>query len=170
MITHYQLPIQKIMLFPNRNVLAVVARYGYFHIHLPHYFFYTIANTQFTLAFNNKASYATLLAIIKYKIKHASLIYMARLRIRGLGYRIRRFSSHLYRFYFTKTNFIYVHVAVSILIRLRKRRIIILSSNYPNLRSLLVGILLLKSTGPYNRRGFVYPRRMLFLKKGKKIT
>lgn len=170
MITHYQLPIQQIMLFPNRNVLGVVGRYGYFHIQLPHYFFYTKANAQFTLAFTSRGSYATLLAIIKYKIKHATLVYMARLRIRGLGYRIRKFSSHLYRFYFTKTNFIYLHVPVSILIRLRKRRIIILASHYPSLRSLLVGILLLKSTGPYNRRGFVYPRRMLFLKKGKKIT
>ena len=170
MITQYQLPVQQIMLFPNRNVLGVVARYGYFHIQLPHCFFYAVTNSEFTLAFTNRASYATLLAIIKYKIKHATLIYMARLRIRGLGYRIRRFSSHLYRFYFTKTNFIYMHVPVSILIRLRKRRIIILASNYPSLRSLLVGILLLKNTGPYNRRGFVYPRRMLFLKKGKKIT
>lgn len=170
MITQYQLPIQQIILFPNRNVLGVVARYGYFHIQLPHFFFFAKASSQFTLAFTNRSSYASLLAIIKYKIKHATLIYMARLRIRGLGYRIRRFSSHLYRFYFTKTNFIYVHVPMSILIRLRKRKIIILASNYPSLRSLLVGILLLKSTGPYNRRGFVYPRRMLFLKKGKKIT
>lgn len=170
MITQYNLPVQKMMLFPNRNVLGVVALYGYFHIQLPHCFFYTRMSSEFTLAFTNKASYATLLAIIKYKIKHASLIYMVRLRIRGLGYRIRRFSSHLYRFYFTKTNFIYVHVPVSILIRLRKRRMIILASHYPSLRNLLVGILLLKSTGPYNRRGFVYPRRMLFLKKGKKIT
>lgn len=170
MITQYKLPVQQIMLFPNRNVLGVAARYGYFHIQLPQCFFYKLASSHFTLAFTSKASYATLLAIIKYKIKHASLVYMARLRIRGLGYRIRRFSPHLYRFYFTKTNFIYVHVPVSIIIRLRKRRIIILASHYPSLRSLLVGILLLKSTGPYNRRGFVYPRRMLFLKKGKKIT
>ena len=170
MITQYQLPVQQIKLFPNRNVLGVVARYGYFHIQLPHYFFYTNTNSQFTLAFTHRASYATLLSIIKYKIKHATLVYMARLRIRGLGYRIRKFSLHLYRFYFTKTNFIYVHVPAHIILRLRKRRIIILASHYPSLRSLLVGILLLKSTGPYNRRGFVYPRRMLFLKKGKKIT
>ena len=170
MITQYKLPVQQIMLFPNRNVLGVAARYGYFHIQLPHNYFYTLNSSEFTLAFTNRTSYASLLAIIKYKIKHTSLVYMARLRIRGLGYRIRRFSPHLYRFYFTKTNFIYVHVPVSILIRLRKRRIIILASHYPSLRNLLIGILLLKSTGPYNRRGFVYPRRMLFLKKGKKIT
>ena len=170
MITRYHLPVQQIILFPNRNVLGVLGRYGYFHIHLPHSFFYMGTNSLFTIAFTNRGSYATLLALVKYKIQQYTLIYMARLRIRGLGYRIRRFCAHLYRFYFTKTNFIYVHVPVSILIRLRKRRIIILASNYPQLRSLLVGILLLKSTGPYNRRGFVYPRRMLFLKKGKKIA
>ena len=170
MITQYQLPVQQVMLFPNRNVLGVVGRYGYFHIQLPQYFLFTNSNFAFTLAFTNRASYASMLAIIKYKISHATLIYMARLRVRGLGYRIRKFCPHLYRFYFTKTNFIYLHVPMSIIIRLRKRRIIVLASHYPSLRSILVSILLLKSTGPYNRRGFVYPRRMLFLKKGKKIT
>ena len=105
-----------------------------------------------------------------YLLRYINKIFIVKLKLKGLGYRIKKYCFHLYRFYFTKTNYIYLHVPKYMIIRSRKRRMIIVSNEYSLLRTIFVHILLLKSAGPYNKRGFIFPRAIMFLKQGKKIA
>jgi ribosomal protein L6P/L9E len=97
-------------------------------------------------------------------------IYFLRLRLKGLGYRIKRFTSHFYRFYFTRTNYIYFHLPQTLIFKRRKKKIILLSTNYHLVRLVFAHLMLLHKVGPYNRRGFTYPRQIIFLKIVKKIV
>lgn len=98
-----------------------------------------------------------------------SRIFFLKFRMRGLGYRFRRITSSLFRFYFTKTNYIYFHCPSSIYLFSRKRKIILLSSNKHLLHLVFSHILRLHKSGPYNKRGFTFPRRVFRKKPGKKI-
>lgn len=89
--------------------------------------------------------------------------------MRGLGYRFRRITSFLFRFYFTRTNYIYFHCPRSILLLSRKRRVILVSSDKHKLHLVFSHIMKLHRVGPYNKRGFTYPRRVFRRKPGKKV-
>lgn len=89
--------------------------------------------------------------------------------MKGLGYRVRRLSKYLYRFYFTKTNYIYLHLPQNIYIYLRKRRMFLVSRDKGLLHHFVKQILALHRPSPYNRRGFVFPRYLRRRKPGKKV-
>lgn len=89
--------------------------------------------------------------------------------MRGLGYRFRRITPLLSRFYFTKTNYIYFHHPASFFLVSRKRRVIMLSYDRQLLHTVFSHILRLHKAGPYNKRGFTYPRRIFRRKPGKKV-
>lgn len=89
--------------------------------------------------------------------------------MRGLGYRVRKITSSLFRFYFTKTNYIYFHLPPSIFLAIRKRRLFFLSHQKDLLASLVKHILTLHHESPYNRRGFTFSRYIRRRKPGKKV-
>jgi len=89
--------------------------------------------------------------------------------MRGLGYRIRKITLDLYRFYFTKTNYIHLHLPANIFLYLRKRRLFLISRRKDLLYQLVKHILALHTARPYNRRGFTYPRHLRRRKPGKKV-
>lgn len=95
--------------------------------------------------------------------------FFFKLRMRGLGYRIRRLAPLLYRFYFTKTNYIHLHLPLSVFLYLRKRRLFLVSRRRDLLHKLVKHILNLHPPLPYNKRGFSYPRYLRRRKPGKKV-
>lgn len=96
-------------------------------------------------------------------------VFFLRFRIRGLGYRFRRITPFLFRFFFTRTNYIYFHRPATVHLFFRKRRIILLSDHKEQLHTVFSHILRLHRAGPYNRRGFMFPRRVFRRKPGKKV-
>lgn len=170
MLTQYILPATHVHLLPNSNKIVLIAKYGGVQIKLPHWFFFINKPAYISLLFKTKYHFLSVLKHITYLLRYINKIFIVKLKLKGLGYRIKKYCIHLYRFYFTKTNYIYLHVPKYMIVRSRKRRMIIVSSNYSLLRTVFVHILLLKSTGPYNRRGFIYPRVIMFLKHGKKVA
>lgn len=120
--------------------------------------------------FISKSAYLAFLSHFTNLINKVSLIFFLKLRLRGLGYRIRRYTSFFYRFYFTRTNYIYFHVPAALVVKKRKKRILLLSTNYHLVRLVFANLMLLHKVGPYNRRGFAYPRQIIFLKPVKKLA
>lgn len=96
-------------------------------------------------------------------------LFFFKLRMRGLGYRVRKITNNLYRFYFTKTNYIHLHLPPKIFLYLRKRRLFFISRKKEILYQLVKHILSLHAKIPYNKRGFTYPRHLLRRKPGKKV-
>jgi|SRR5271170_615688 len=62
--------------------------------------------------------------------KISFLIFTFKLKMKGLGFRIRKLSTMLYKFFFTSVNFFYLHVPKNIILKNRKRRLFFLSLNF----------------------------------------
>jgi len=94
--------------------------------------------------------------------------YFFRFKLKGLGYRIKRISKYLYRFFFISVNYFYLHLPKTVIFKYKKRRMFLLSSDWVDLRILVVNLLLLKCVTIYRLRGFSFPKRVIMLKPGKK--
>lgn len=166
------LPITNLVLLKNSNKFVVNNQSGSLFFYCPHYFFVSNCSKgphSLKLLFRSKESVKTFLKHLFFLVKCLNKVFFVKLKVRGLGYRFKRISSNLYRFYFTRTNYIYLHRPKDVIIKSRKRRIILLSYNVQQLHMIFNHLLLLHKVGPYNRRGFTYPRRIIKLKPGKKI-
>lgn len=159
---------------PGTNKLFVTSRSQskIYFFYLPSFFYYKPLSTtkRLQLFFVNHFSYTSFLAHLFNCLSKLSSVFFLKLKIKGLGYRIRRYAKALYRFYFTRTNYIYFHVPVNVIVRRRKKRLLLISSDYALVRLVFAHLMLLHTVGPYNRRGFSYPRQIVFLKPKKKIV
>ena len=95
-------------------------------------------------------------------------MFFVRLKVRGLGYRIRTVSKNLIRFFLGTTNYLFFHVPKDVLARAKRRRLLLVCNNYSNLRLFYVNLLLLKKLIPYQLRGIFFPRQLIIMKPGKK--
>ena len=48
-----------------------------------------------------------------------NVFYYSKLRLKGLGFRIRQFGSCLFRFFFTYVNFFYLHIPFGISLNIK---------------------------------------------------
>lgn len=103
-----------------------------------------------------------------YSFSRNISVYFYKLRIKGLGYRIKRINDDLYRFFFTSVNFFYLHVPFDVLLKSKGRKLLIISRDLQKFRLLLVDLLLLKKLSVYRIRGLVYPKQIILMKPGKK--
>lgn len=166
----YLLPIKNIKLdkdlisiqFKNNNIDTIFLSCA---------FLYDVDKNQdkINLLFYNKFDYKKFLSRLKQVLNKNLIIYFVKFKIKGLGYRFKRITPNLYRFYFTRTSYIYFHRPANIIVKHRKKRIIMLSNNKQTLNNVLNSILSLHKVGPYNRRGFNYPRQIILKKPGKKV-
>jgi ribosomal protein L6P/L9E len=95
-------------------------------------------------------------------------LFFFRLKLHGLGYRIKRLANNLFRFFIGTTNFLFFHVPVNVLVKARRRRILFLSPDFFVLRSVFTSLLLLKKLIPYQLRGIFFPKQIILMKPGKK--
>lgn len=140
-----------------------------FSFFMPQLFFFN-TNSSYKFLFTSKHLYSSFLTNLRFYTNCLQQIYFLKLRLKGLGYRIRRFSRRLYRFYFTRTNYIYFHLPIRLIFKKKKKKIILLSTDYHLVRLVFANLMLLHRVGPYNRRGFTYPRQIIILKLVKKIV
>jgi hypothetical protein len=99
-----------------------------------------------------------------------SCVYFIKLKLRGLGYRVRELYENCYYFFFNYTNFFYIFMPAKSLIKSYRKRILLVSSSWFLLKLITAHILLLKKLGIYNLRGIRFVKHIILLKKsGKKI-
>lgn len=152
----------KTSLFYIKNVTGVLV------IKLPSKFFFNINNKQLSILFLNRFMFKSFLAHFLFKYKQLFFFNFVKLKIKGLGYRIRKIAPNLLRFFFGSTNYFYFHVPFNVIARLKKKRLILVSNNLIILKSLLAHMLLLKKLSVYRIRGLVHTRQIITLKIGKK--
>ena len=151
------------------SLILLKGLFGLVVLRLPMYYFYKINNiNDFSFMFLKKYFFKSFLSHLNNFIKKISFIYFFRLRIKGLGYRIRKFTNNLYRFFFTSTNYFYFHVPKNILIKYKLRKLILISNDLVALKTILAHLLMLKKIIPYFLRGLFSPKSLIVLKPGKK--
>ena len=130
--------------------------------------FLKISMKILSFLFVTKSIFSGFLKSILCCFNKFSHIFFFKLRLKGLGYRIRRICRNLYKFFFIFTNFFYLHLPKSVNLKIKRRRLIFFGLDLNVLRLVLVDLLLLNKLFIYCIRGFVFPRQIIFLKPGKK--
>jgi len=152
-----------------RALFIIIGLNGFFILKMPKIFLYKIISKNwFSLIFINNYHYQSFLKFFNVFYNRLYSYYTFRLRLKGKGYRMKRICTSLYRFYFIKVNYIYLHVPNAVLVKLKKNRIFFLSYNFCILQILMTYMLLIKAITVYNRKGLLYPREMIYMKPGKK--
>lgn len=158
-----------VYLSSKKSLLYLKGHYGVIAFKLPSFYFFFKDNiNKFSLIFLKKFYYISFIKHFFVNYNRLFKIYCIRLKIKGLGYRIRKITNNLYYFFFNYTNMFYMYIPSNILIKWYKKRIILLSNDFFILKLLFSHILLLKKLGPYRLRGLRYPRQIVLLKKSVK--
>lgn len=145
---------------------------GIFMLRLPSFYFYNVSldKNKIILLFLKKFYFKSFINHLFSLSNRLSIIYFIKLRIRGLGFRMRSINDVIYYFFFNYTNYYYLYSPKTLLIRVYKKRMLLISFDWFLLKLVLSHILLLRKIGPYNMLGLRLKRQIVFLKKsGKKI-
>jgi len=155
-------------LFYFKSSFFVLSDNGYLILKLPQIYYEKRYAEKLSLIFLSYYHFQSLLKSIITVYDRLCLYYFSRLRLKGLGYRIKYISESLYKFYFVFVNFYYLHIPLSIIFKKRGKILIFFSSNFWVLQTLLSKLVLLKATIPYIKSGLLFPKSIVILRVGKK--
>jgi hypothetical protein len=158
------------MLLKSSNALLLRGFFGFAFFYLPSFFFYKILPGKINFIFLNYFFFKSFISHFLKKSVHLNFLYVARIRMRGLGYTVRKLAENLFSFCFFYINFFYLFVPLSVISRSYRKRAIFISNDLCVLNMLIKNVLLLKKVGPYKALGLRYPKQIILLKKrgGKK--
>jgi hypothetical protein len=134
---------------------------------LPKIYFFCNSNLN-SFIFINYYHFKSFIQFFKTNYDRFIFIYFFRLKLKGLGFRVKKICKYLYRFYFIFVNYFYLHLPKEVLIKFRKRRILFISCDFFILQTIITHLLLLKKITAYRRRGLLYPKEIIIMKPGKK--
>jgi len=106
-------------------------------------------------------------------IKNQKLVGFVELDLVGLGFRVRKLTSNVYRFFFGKANFLYLFNNNNVVFRsysndsLKIRRVYVLGVDLSLVNNVSAAILLLQPLNSYRVTGIVDPRKVIVLRSGK---
>jgi ribosomal protein L6P/L9E len=140
---------------------------GILFLRLPNTFFFA-KTSKSSFFFTQKRFFFSFVSHFLNSYKSVNKFFFVKLKLRGLGYRIRRLTKFFFRIFLGFTNYIFLHKPENVFLKTRRRRIIMMSSNYSALRTIVVHFLLLRNLTPYRLRGVFYSKQIILLKPGKK--
>lgn len=135
---------------------------------MPKFFFVRLQESLLSFLFLDKSSFYAFFSHFIFCYRKLFFFHFVKLKIKGLGYRMREFCPKMVRFFFGSTNFFYLHVPRNVLVKMKKRFCLLVSNDLSILKSLLAHLLLLRRLSVYQIRGLIYPRQIVLLKIGKK--
>jgi len=84
-----------------------------------------------------------------------------------LGYRLKRLTNYLYRFYLGQSHFVYIYTPRDVLLWAFQNKVTLFSIYADKLFSLASVIMLLRKLNAYKLRGLLRPGQIIILKEGK---
>ena len=133
---------------------------------LPSIYFLNIYN-YIKILFTNFYFFKSFINFIKNSYKKFFSFYFFKLKLKGLGYRIRLLSRFLVKIFYNRSNYYYMHIPSNIIFKYRTRNLFFLSSNYITLKLSMLNLLLLKKYLVYRLNGLIYIRQIILMKPGK---
>lgn len=154
------------------SIFFMKNNYGILKIHMPKYFFFKFNERKdvIKLLFTNKFFFKTFLSLFKNNLKTLADFHFFRLRLRGLGFRLRKIGGNILRVFFGLNHHVYLFIPYKVLLRRRGRNLIVASNDKVVLKDFFVSLLLLRRFDFYTRTGgFREKNRIYFLKPKKKL-
>ena len=135
---------------------------------LPFYFFVKKIDNGFSLLFDSKYLYKTFLSNILNIFFKYRIVYYFRLKLKGLGFKIRKYMKDVYRFFFGLKHFFYLYVPMGLIFKLKRRKFIVLSDDLVKLNRFFYQLLFLKKMDFYEKNNtFIRPSKIMYIKKRK---
>jgi hypothetical protein len=104
-------------LFLNLNLFFLKGKEGVIFFHMPIiYFIKNLNGLNFSFCFTQKNIYFSFLKQFFYFIKIFYKFFYIRLRLKGLGYRIKKYDKNLYRFFIGYNHYFYFYVPINVYI------------------------------------------------------
>jgi hypothetical protein len=141
---------------------------GVIVLKMPSFYFYKNSLNCFSFLFKNTFFFKSFFSHFLFLFRSLHTYFFFKLKVRGLGYRIRGLAKNLFRFFLGTTNYLFFHVPSNILVRVRRRKMLLVANDLSLLRLIFVNLLLLKKLIPYQLRGIFFPKQIILLKSGKK--
>jgi hypothetical protein len=130
--------------------------------------FFKINNLFFSFIFTKKSYFIAFLKYYFFNLNKFNNIYFFKLKLKGLGYRVFKICTNLFKFFFIRTNFFYLHLPQNINLKIKNRKLLFFGKDLHLLKIVIINILLLNKTFIYFIRGLLFPRQIIILKPGKK--
>lgn len=151
------------------NLLYIKGFFGVLVVVLPSYYFFKFNNNNFlSFLFLDRFFFVSFISHFLYLARRLFFFNYVRLKIKGIGHRVRKVSNFLYKFFFFSASFFYFHVPFGLIFRLKKKRMLLLSNDLDLLKKVLAHILLLKKVTAYRKRGLLTFKHILLRKEGKR--
>jgi hypothetical protein len=158
----------KLIFLKMQNILFLKNILGYIKIYMFSKYFYKNLKNNISFLFTNRKIYNNFLNNFYNFFNKFFRFFFFRLKLRGLGYRIKKITKKLYRFFFAFNHYFYFHISKDIFFKHRRRNLIVFSNNLIKLNDIFSHLLLLKKIDFYERNNtFVISKKILFFKKRK---
>jgi len=149
---------------PTHSCLFIQHFLGTSYFFLPSYFFYSQSLQSCKFIFLNSKFFQSFLTHFNSCIS-LYYVYFIKIRIRGLGYRLRSICDTCHYFFFNYTNYFFFFNPLAVMVKTYKKRMLLISYNWAVLKAVLAHILLLRKLGPYVLHGLRFAKQIVFLKK-----
>jgi len=101
----------------NFNYLLIQSKLYILKISLPNLYFIKInKNNNIYLCFINKYYYSTVFKQLFFYLKFLFKIFFFRIKLKGLGYRIKKINKRVYRFFLAYNHYFYFYAPLNIFI------------------------------------------------------
>jgi len=135
---------------------------------MPSFYFFKKEKNKIFFIFLNKRLYLNIIKQLINYFNNCVKFYFFKIKLRGLGYTLEKFTSKLYRFFFAYNHYFYFHIPKDIFVKNRKRTFIVMSNNLSKINDIFSHLLLLKKLDLYERNNtFIVPKQIKFFKKRK---
>lgn len=158
----------KFFFFKNNNSVFFRNILGYLKYNMVSSYYVKTKENNIYFLFTKKSVYKNFINNFLFFFNKFFKFFFVKLRLRGLGYRIKKITKKLYRFFFAFNHYFYFHVSRDIFFKHRRRILIMFSNNLVKLNDIFSHLLLLKKLDFYERNNtFIISRKILFFKKRK---
>jgi len=155
-----------IMLNKGLNKFFFKGFYGVYNLFLPSFYFFKEIKNYFILNFLNKINFLKFNKQFLFAVNSYKIIYFFRIKLKGLGYRIKKITLKIYRFFLAFNHYFYFFSPKFMSVFSKKRNLLVISLNKILLNDVLHKFFSLKKLDFYERtNSFIIPHKILFLKK-----
>jgi len=106
----------KLFFSEKKSLLYIKGLYSYIVIKIPNYYFLK-NNNNLNILYKNKYLFLSFIRNINLLYNKLIFLYSVRLKLRGLGFKIRKVSKDLYYFFFNNINMYYFYIPKNLLIK-----------------------------------------------------
>ena len=155
-----------IKFFFRLNYLYINGDNGVIRFVLPKFFFLKNNNNSVSFCFLNKYFYSVVFKQINFYLNFFFKFFFIRLKLKGLGYRVKKYNKDMYRFFMGYNHYFYFYTPRNIFIWKKKRNFLLISIDKVKINNVFNQLLLLKKLDFFERtNSFINPKKILFLKK-----